>query len=142
MQTSSKKKKRTIIPVLEHNPNATGLACQDVSDARVQERQAALPVRFAPVDYDDWRARTRPVVTRVDPKALRERRFGGVVKVVERLRERLRAELRCGGASSSERKLGHSSPPLCRMLLLRAGRAGDTVQLPEVDPLSVMVVKR
>ena len=141
MQTS-KIKKRTIIPVLEHNPNATGRACQDVSDARVQERQAVLPARFAPVDYDNWRARTRLVVTRVDPKALWERRVGGVVKVVERLRERLRAELRRGGTSSGERKLGHGSPPLCRMLLLRAGRAGSTVQLPEVDPLSVTVAER
>ena len=63
--------------------------------------------------------------------------------MVEWLRECLRREL--GHRSSgSERDLGHTGPSLCRVLplLLRsAGRAGRTVQLPEVDPLGTTVVE-
>src|ERR1700761_7388684 len=99
-------------------------------------RMSAMPVfrkgkrssPLAPVDYDDWRARTRLVVTRVDPKALWERHVGGVVKVVEWLSECLRPELelgRCGDAGGrGKRNLGQSSPHPCRVLLLLLGSAG------------------
>jgi hypothetical protein len=136
------RRKRTIISVLEDDSNAASCACQDVTDARVQEGQAVFPVGFSPVNYDDRRARTRLVVARVDPKALWECSIGGVVKVVERLRECLHVEL--GHRSGSELKLGHTSPHPCRVLLLllgSAGRAGSAVQLPEVDPLGTMAME-
>ena len=75
------------------------------------------------------------VVMRVDLKALCERHASGVVKVVEWLSECHYPKLShcgtCGGAGgSSERNLGQSSPPLCRVVLLlllgSAGRSGST----------------
>jgi hypothetical protein len=61
-------------------------------------------MRLLPVDYDDRRARAQLVVMRVDPKALWKGHVmvGGVVKVVERVRERL-----CLRGTST--KLGYSS---------------------------------
>lgn len=50
--------------------------CQDVSNACVLERQAVFPARFAPIDYEEWRTRTRLVARRDDPKALWEHLVG------------------------------------------------------------------
>ena len=86
-------KSRTVVPMLEHDSNAAGRARQNVRDARVQEWQAVYPASLAPIDHDDRCARTWFVVPHVDPEALLERRVGGIVKVVERLCERLNREL-------------------------------------------------